>query len=224
LIAASHTNDGAAIPDFQRTRGALRFPATRSAQAAGKSRALFGPCDVPLHDPQVRLAFLRRLGSDPIFSHALSMTSSGHRGKCSCPPHRPALCEEVSRSGGEAARHTHRDGCPDVFLWRLAARGWRRVRDAASRHFRAGIAGHLRQPLPRQHARSRVPKGVVRSVQEEDLHSTQSTLVGEVEFVDGLASHSEQWAVVSSISPLKSGGCESYSSTRCATNGIWQKI
>ena len=116
------------------------------------------------------------------------------------------------------------DGCPDVFLWRLAARGWRRVRDAASRHFRAGIAGHLRQPLPRQHARSRVPKGVVRSVQEEDLHSTQSTLVGEVEFVDGLASHSEQWAVVSSISPLKSGRCESYSSTKCATNGIWQKI
>jgi hypothetical protein len=76
-IAYSGFINGAAIPDFQRTRGALRFPATRSAQAAGKSRALFGPCDVPLHDPQVRLAFLRRLGSDPIFSHALSMTSSG---------------------------------------------------------------------------------------------------------------------------------------------------
>ncbi len=63
----------AAIPDFQRTRGALRFLATclRSAHAAGKSRAVLGPCDVPIHDPAVRLAFFKEVGQQADFHACL---------------------------------------------------------------------------------------------------------------------------------------------------------
>ncbi|MGQ0592646.1 MAG: hypothetical protein ACT4QB_08350, partial [Gammaproteobacteria bacterium] len=41
-----------AIPDFQRTRGALRFLAAclRACHRDGKSRAVLGPGDVPMHD------------------------------------------------------------------------------------------------------------------------------------------------------------------------------
>lgn len=42
----------AAIPDFQRTRGALRFLAAclRSCHREGKSRIVLGPGEVPIHD------------------------------------------------------------------------------------------------------------------------------------------------------------------------------
>lgn len=54
----------AAIPDFQRTRGALRFLAAclRAAHRAGKSRLLLGPGDVLIHDQEVRLAFFKEVG------------------------------------------------------------------------------------------------------------------------------------------------------------------
>src|SRR5262249_21861039 len=54
----------AAIPDFQRTRGALRFLAAclRSCHMAGTSRAVLGPTDVPIQDPAVRLAFFKEVG------------------------------------------------------------------------------------------------------------------------------------------------------------------
>jgi len=63
----------AAIPDFQRTRGALRFLAAclRSCQAAGTSRALLGPGDVPLQDPNVRLAFFKEAGQQADFQACL---------------------------------------------------------------------------------------------------------------------------------------------------------
>ncbi len=63
----------AAIPDFQRTRGALRFLAAclRSCQAAGKSRSLLGPCDVPLQDPNVRLSFFKEVGQQADFQACL---------------------------------------------------------------------------------------------------------------------------------------------------------
>ncbi|MBI2924950.1 MAG: DUF499 domain-containing protein [Verrucomicrobia bacterium] len=63
----------AAIPDFQRTRGALRFLAAclRAAHAAGKSRAVLGPCDVPLQDQQVRLAFFKEVGQQSDFQACL---------------------------------------------------------------------------------------------------------------------------------------------------------
>ncbi len=54
----------AAIPDFQRTRGALRFLATclRAAHSAGSSRLLLGPGDVPVRNSDVRLAFFKEVG------------------------------------------------------------------------------------------------------------------------------------------------------------------
>lgn len=54
----------AAIPDFQRTRGALRFLAAclRAAHREGRGRAILGPGDVPIHDHEVRLAFFKEVG------------------------------------------------------------------------------------------------------------------------------------------------------------------
>jgi hypothetical protein len=54
----------AAIPDFQRTRGALRFLASslRAAHRDGRSRALLGPGDVPIQDTEVRQAFFKEVG------------------------------------------------------------------------------------------------------------------------------------------------------------------
>ena len=54
----------AAVPEFQRTRGALRFLASclRAAHRAGGSRALLGPGDVPVQDHDVRLAFFKEVG------------------------------------------------------------------------------------------------------------------------------------------------------------------
>ena len=63
----------AAIPEFQRTRGALRFLAAclRSAHHAGTSRAVLGPGDVPMHDPAVRLAFFKEIGQQADFQAVL---------------------------------------------------------------------------------------------------------------------------------------------------------
>jgi hypothetical protein len=63
----------AAIPDFQRTRGALRFLAAclRATHRAGKSRAVLGPGDVPIHDSEVRLAFFKEVGQQADFQAVL---------------------------------------------------------------------------------------------------------------------------------------------------------
>jgi len=63
----------AAIPDFQRTRGALRFLAAclRTAHKEGKSRAVLGPGDVPIHDADVRLAFFKEVGQQADFQAVL---------------------------------------------------------------------------------------------------------------------------------------------------------
>jgi hypothetical protein len=63
----------AAIPDFQRTRGALRFLATclRSVHTAGASRAVLGPGEVPIHDQTVRLAFFKEVGQQADFQACL---------------------------------------------------------------------------------------------------------------------------------------------------------
>ena len=54
----------AAIPDFQRTRGALRFLASclRAAHQTGHSRLLLGPGDVLIQHRDVRLAFFKEVG------------------------------------------------------------------------------------------------------------------------------------------------------------------
>jgi len=63
----------AAIPDFQRTRGALRFLASclRAVHREGKSRVVLGPGDVPIHDPEVRLAFFKEVGQQSDFQAVL---------------------------------------------------------------------------------------------------------------------------------------------------------
>lgn len=63
----------AAIPDFQRTRGALRFLAAclRAAYREGKSRAVLGPGDVAMHAAEVRLAFFKEVGQQSDFQAVL---------------------------------------------------------------------------------------------------------------------------------------------------------
>ena len=63
----------AAIPDFQRTRGALRFLAAclRAAHREGKSRTVLGPGDVSIHDSEVRLAFFKEVGQQADFQAVL---------------------------------------------------------------------------------------------------------------------------------------------------------
>ena len=63
----------AAIPDFQRTRGALRFLASclRASHREGKSRAVLGPGDVPIYDAEVRLAFFKEVGQQADFQAVL---------------------------------------------------------------------------------------------------------------------------------------------------------
>ena len=63
----------AAIPDFQRTRGALRFLAAclRAAHREGKSRILLGPGDVLINDAEVRQAFFKEVGQQADFQAVL---------------------------------------------------------------------------------------------------------------------------------------------------------
>ena len=69
----------AAIPDFQRTRGALRFLAAclRSCHREGKSRAVLGPGEVPIHDAEVRLAFFKEVGGHADFQAVLEHDFTG---------------------------------------------------------------------------------------------------------------------------------------------------
>jgi hypothetical protein len=69
----------AAIPDFQRTRGALRFLAAclRAAKREEKSRAVLGPGDVPIYDSEVRLAFFKEVGQQADFQAVLEHDLTG---------------------------------------------------------------------------------------------------------------------------------------------------
>ena len=69
----------AAIPDFQRTRGALRFLASclRAAHRAGGSRMLLGPGDVAIHDNDVRLTFFKEVGQREDFQACLEHDFTG---------------------------------------------------------------------------------------------------------------------------------------------------
>lgn len=63
----------AAIPDFQRTRGALRFLAAclRATHRMGMSSKVLGPGDVPMHDAEVRLAFFKEVGQQADYQAVL---------------------------------------------------------------------------------------------------------------------------------------------------------
>ena len=66
-------NRWAAIPDFQKTRGVLRFLANclRAMHRSGKSLSLLGPADVPIYDSDVRRAFFKEVGHKEDFQPAL---------------------------------------------------------------------------------------------------------------------------------------------------------
>ena len=63
----------AAIPEYQRTRGALRFLASclRAAHRAGSSSSLLGPDDILVADAEVRLAFFKEVGQREDFHACL---------------------------------------------------------------------------------------------------------------------------------------------------------
>jgi hypothetical protein len=69
----------AAIPDFQRTRGALRFLAAclRACKREEKSRAVLGPGDVPIYDAEVKLAFFKEVGQQADFQAVLEHDLTG---------------------------------------------------------------------------------------------------------------------------------------------------
>ncbi len=119
----------AAIPDFQRTRGALRFLASclRAAHREGKSRAVLGPGDVPIHDSEVRLAFFKEVGQQSDFQAVLEHDLVGANARAKRIDDRRAKENpaEAIRRPADPAGHGH----PDVFVRRSpAGRGIRRAR------------------------------------------------------------------------------------------------
>ena len=94
----------AAIPDFQRTRGALRFLASclRSTHRAGHSRILLGPGDVPIQDGEVRLAFFKEVGQREDFQPCLEHDFVGANARTRRIDDRRAL-ETTSEAGKRPA-------------------------------------------------------------------------------------------------------------------------
>ncbi len=95
----------AAVPEFQRTRGALRFLASclRAAHRAGRSRLLLGPGDVPLQDNDVRLAFFREVGQREDFQACLEHDFVGANARTRRIDDRRAR-EATAEAGREPAR------------------------------------------------------------------------------------------------------------------------
>ncbi|MBI3818879.1 MAG: ATP-binding protein [Planctomycetes bacterium] len=91
----------AAIPDFQRTRGALRFLAAclRAVHKEEKSRALLGPGDVPIHNQEVRLAFFKEVGQKEDFQACLEHDFTGANSRVRKIDERRA--KEVSSEAGK---------------------------------------------------------------------------------------------------------------------------
>ena len=91
----------AAIPEFQRTRGALRFLASclRAAHSTGGSRLLLGPGDVAIHDSDVRLAFFKEVGQREDFQACLEHDFTGANARTRRIDHRRA--REVTAESGK---------------------------------------------------------------------------------------------------------------------------
>jgi hypothetical protein len=94
----------AAIADFQRTRGALRFLAAclRAAHREGKSRAVLGPGDVPIYDSEVRLAFFKEVGQQADYQAVLEHDLIGANARARRIDDRRAK-ESPSETGKRAA-------------------------------------------------------------------------------------------------------------------------
>lgn len=95
----------AAIPDFQRTRGALRFLASclRAAHRSGRSRLLLGPGDVQLGDGEVRLAFFKEVGQREDLQSCLEHDFVGANARTKRIDDRRA--REVTSEAGKAPAH-----------------------------------------------------------------------------------------------------------------------
>ena len=91
----------AAVPEFQRTRGALRFLASclRAAHRAGGSRALLGPGDVPIRDHDVRLAFFKEVGQREDFLACLEHDFIGANARI--PPIDARRARETTAEAGQ---------------------------------------------------------------------------------------------------------------------------
>ena len=120
----------AAIPDFQRTRGALRFLASclRATKREERSRAVLGPGDVPIYDAEVRLAFFKEVGQQSDFQavHGARPSSERTHARSALTSGAPRRTHPRQESDGIAAG----DGDPDVFVRRHAARRRERHRDS----------------------------------------------------------------------------------------------
>ena len=94
----------AAIPDFQRTRGALRFLAAclRATHREAKSRAVLGPGDVPIYDAEVRLAFFKEVGQQADYQAVLEHDLIGANARARRIDDRRAK-ESPSETGKRAA-------------------------------------------------------------------------------------------------------------------------
>ena len=92
----------AAIPEFQCTRGALRFLASclRSAHRAGHSRILLGPGDVLIQDPEVRLSSFKEVGQREDFQPCLEHDFVGANARTRRIDERRAL--EVTSEAGKS--------------------------------------------------------------------------------------------------------------------------
>ena len=112
----------AAIPDFQRTRGALRFLAAclRAAYKTARSRALLGPSDVPIQDAEVRHAFFKEVGQQSDFQAVLEHDFIGANARARRIDERRG--KETPSETGAQRGHATRHGRPHVFLRRAASR------------------------------------------------------------------------------------------------------
>ncbi len=89
---------------FQRTRGALRFLASclHSLKRQGGARALLGPGDVPLGDPDVRVKLLKELGAQNEYDPVISSDLEGPKARAKRIDERLAA-EQPSLAGARPA-------------------------------------------------------------------------------------------------------------------------
>jgi len=71
------------IPDFQRTRGALRFLAVcmHALKTRGGAQVMLGPGDIPLHDGDVRQAFFTEVGQREVYQAVLDSDLVGRNAR-----------------------------------------------------------------------------------------------------------------------------------------------
>ena len=107
----------ASLPDFQRTRGALRFLATclHVLKREDDAGPVLGPGDVPLRDADVQNAFFTEVGQREPFKAVLLHDFTGPTARA---PDRRAAGARIPASERRSPRTATGDGDPDVLVWR----------------------------------------------------------------------------------------------------------